>query len=72
MQEQHFSKTDKPTILLVPFKAQHGDYYAVIDTNLFLSALPYKNEKSASVKVLDAVFKGKMFPLYRSVYFSGI
>lgn len=40
------------------------DYYAVIDTNVLLSALLSKNEDSATVKVLDAVFAGKIIPLY--------
>lgn len=39
-------------------------YYAVIDTNVLLSALLSKNEDSATVKVLDAVFEGKIVPLY--------
>ena len=39
-------------------------YYAVIDTNVLLSALLSKNEDSATVKVLDAVFEGKIIPLY--------
>lgn len=39
-------------------------YYAVIDTNVLLSALLSKNEASATVKVLDAVFDGKIIPLY--------
>lgn len=40
------------------------EYYAVIDTNVLLSALLSKNENSATVKVLDAVFEGKIIPLY--------
>lgn len=39
-------------------------YYAVIDTNVLLSALLSKKEGSATVKVLDAVFDGKIIPLY--------
>lgn len=39
-------------------------YYAVIDTNVLLSALLSKREDSATVKVLDAVFDGKIIPLY--------
>ena len=39
-------------------------YYAVIDTNVLLSGLLSKNEDSATVKVLDAVFEGKIIPLY--------
>lgn len=34
------------------------EYDAVIDTNVLLSALLSKNEDSATVKVLDAVFTG--------------
>ena len=40
------------------------EYYAVIDTNVLLSALLSKNEDSATVKVLNAVFEGKIIPLY--------
>lgn len=40
------------------------EYYAVIDTNVLLSALLSKNEASATVKVLEAVFEGKIIPLY--------
>lgn len=40
------------------------EYYAVIDTNVLLSALLSKNEHSATVKVLDAVFEGRIIPLY--------
>lgn len=39
-------------------------YYAVIDTNVLVSALLSKNENSATVKVMDAVFDGKIIPLY--------
>ncbi len=39
-------------------------YYAVIDTNVLLSALLSKHEDSATVKVWDAVFEGKIIPLY--------
>lgn len=39
-------------------------YYAVIDTNVLISALLSKNEDSATVKVLDAVFDGTIIPLY--------
>ena len=38
--------------------------YAVIDTNVFVSALFSKNINVATVKVLDAIFQGKMVPLY--------
>ena len=40
------------------------EYYAVIDTNVLLSALLSKNEDSATVRVLNAVFDGKIIPLY--------
>lgn len=40
------------------------EYYVVIDTNVLLSALLSKREDSATVKVLDAVFDGKIIPLY--------
>ena len=40
------------------------EYYAVIDTNVLLSALLSKKEDTATVKVLDAVFDGKIIPLY--------
>lgn len=40
------------------------EYYAVIDTNVLLSALLSKKEDSAVVRVLDAVFEGKIIPLY--------
>lgn len=40
------------------------NYYAVIDTNVLLSALLSKNENAATVRVLDAVFEGKIIPLY--------
>lgn len=39
-------------------------FYAVIDTNVLLSALLSKNENSATVRVLNAVFDGKIIPLY--------
>ena len=37
--------------------------YAVIDTNVFVSALFSKNINAATVKVLDAIFQGKIVPL---------
>ena len=40
------------------------EYYAVIDTNVLLSALLSKSEDSATVKVLDAVFERRIIPLY--------
>lgn len=39
-------------------------YYAVIDTNVLLSALLSKNADAATVKVMDAVFEGSIIPLY--------
>jgi putative PIN family toxin of toxin-antitoxin system len=39
-------------------------YYAVIDTNVFVSALITKNRNSATAKVVDAVLDGKIIPLY--------
>lgn len=38
--------------------------YAVIDTNVFISALLSKRADAATVRVLDAVFEGKIVPLY--------
>ena len=38
--------------------------YAVIDTNVFLSALLSKHEDAATVRVLDAVLDGRIIPLY--------
>lgn len=40
------------------------EYYAVIDTNVLLSALLSKNEDSATVRVLNSVFEGRIIPLY--------
>lgn len=40
------------------------EYYAVIDTNVLLSALLSKNKDSATVRVLNAVFDGIIIPLY--------
>lgn len=39
-------------------------YYAVIDTNVLISALLSKNKDSATVRVMDAVFDGRITPLY--------
>lgn len=39
-------------------------YYAVIDTNVFISALLSKNSDAATVKVFRAVFDGRIVPLY--------
>lgn len=38
--------------------------YAVIDTNVFISALLSKKSDSATVRVLEAMFDGKIVPLY--------
>ena len=38
--------------------------YAVIDTNVFISALLSKRTDTATVKVFDAMFNGKIIPLY--------
>lgn len=38
--------------------------YAVIDTNVFISALLSKNSDSPTVKVLEAVLDGRIVPLY--------
>lgn len=45
-------------------KRQSQEQKQRIDTNVLLSALLSKNEASATVKVLDAVFDGKIIPLY--------
>ena len=39
-------------------------YYAVIDTNVFISALLSKSADAATVRVLDAMFEGRIVPLY--------
>ena len=39
-------------------------YYAVIDTNVFISALFSKRADATTVRVLDAMFDGKIVPLY--------
>lgn len=41
-------------------------YYAVIDTNVFISALLSKNNDAATVKVLRAIFNGRIVPLYHN------
>ena len=38
--------------------------YAVIDTNVFVSALITKNSEASTVKVLEAVLIGDIVPLY--------
>ena len=39
-------------------------YYAVIDTSVFISALLSKRTDTATVRVIDAMFDGKIVPLY--------
>ena len=39
-------------------------YYAVIGTNVFISALLSKRADAVTVRVLDAMFEGKIVPLY--------
>lgn len=41
-------------------------YYAVIDTNVFISALLSKNSDVATVKVLRAILDGRIVPLYHN------
>lgn len=41
-------------------------YYAVIDTNVFISALLSKNGDAATVKVLQAILDGRIVPLYHN------
>lgn len=38
--------------------------YAVIDTNVFISALLTKNKESATIKVYNAIVDGRITPLY--------
>ena len=38
--------------------------YAVIDTNVFISALITKNSEAATVQVLNAAMQGDIVPLY--------
>ncbi len=40
------------------------EYYAVIDTNVFISALLSKRADTATVRVLEAVLDGEIIPLY--------
>ncbi len=40
--------------------------YAVIDTNVIVAALRSRHEDSATVRVMNAVFDGKVVPLYTS------
>ena len=39
-------------------------FYAVIDTNVFVSALLSRNSEAATAKVLNALFGHKITPLY--------
>lgn len=41
-------------------------YYAVIDTNVFISALLSKNRDAATVKVLRTILDGRIVPLYHN------
>ena len=41
-------------------------YYAVIDTKVFISALLSKRADAATVRVLEAMFDGKIVPLYHN------
>ena len=43
--------------------------YAVIDTNVFVSALLTSNIEAATVKVLKALLQGKIVPLYNKEIF---
>ena len=43
--------------------------YAVIDTNVFVSALFTSNIEAATVKVLNAMLQGKIVPLYNEEIF---
>lgn len=44
-------------------------YYAVIDTNVLVSALITKNDDAATVQVIKGIFKGKVIPLFSSDIF---
>ena len=43
--------------------------YAVIDTNVFVSALFTSNIEAATVKVLNAMLQGRIVPLYNEEIF---
>jgi len=43
--------------------------YAVIDTNVFVSALFTSNVEAATVKVLNAMLQGRIVPLYNEEIF---
>lgn len=40
--------------------------YAVIDTNVIVSAYITKNQESATIKVVNAVLSGKILPILSS------
>lgn len=42
--------------------------YAVIDTNVLVSALLTKNPEVATVKVVEALFYGRIIPLYNEEF----
>ena len=42
------------------------DVYAVIDTNVIVSAILSKHSDAATVKVVEAVLDGRIIPLYHS------
>lgn len=44
-------------------------YYAVIDTNVLISALLTKNKDSATVKVLYSILNGDIIPLFNQDIF---
>ncbi|MCH5249357.1 MAG: putative toxin-antitoxin system toxin component, PIN family [Lachnospiraceae bacterium] len=46
-------------------------YYAVIDTNVFISALLSKDADAATVRVLDAMLDGKIITLYHENILAG-
>lgn len=39
-------------------------FHAVIDTNVIISALLSKHSDSATVKIMDAIFDGKIIPIF--------
>ena len=43
--------------------------YAVIDTNVLVSALLTSNPEAATVKVMEALFCGRFIPLYNEEIF---
>lgn len=43
--------------------------YAVIDTNVFVSALFTSNIEAATVKVLNVMLQGRIVPLYNEEIF---